>query len=282
MSIKQLSLAWENSQAKGSSLLVLLAMADIAQDSGYCWPGYSYLAKRSRLSRRQAIRIVDNLISIGELIKIQSDRKNSNEYVLFVWGDYIQLRQCTSCLMLEIPELDVFHIHHILPRSEGGTDDPSNLTVLCAACHDEVHGIAGDKMSLGITVGGDTHVTRVVTPMSPDPLRIQQTDDDDDITDTEAFRKCAGLYQQIQLITPLIADRITDALEDYGYMWVKTALERTIENHGTSWRYVAKVLENMKKYGYDWSPDKSKAVRTHIADVTLDPEEFAKYVEENA
>jgi hypothetical protein len=30
-------------------------------------------------------------------------------------------------------------VHHIVPRSEGGSDDPSNGIPLCPNCHDEVH-----------------------------------------------------------------------------------------------------------------------------------------------
>jgi len=29
-------------------------------------------------------------------------------------------------------------VHHILPRSEGGTDYPPNLITLCGFCHDEI------------------------------------------------------------------------------------------------------------------------------------------------
>lgn len=29
-------------------------------------------------------------------------------------------------------------VHHIIPRSEGGSDDPANLITLCAACHNEI------------------------------------------------------------------------------------------------------------------------------------------------
>ena len=29
-------------------------------------------------------------------------------------------------------------VHHILPRSEGGTDYPPNLITLCRNCHDEI------------------------------------------------------------------------------------------------------------------------------------------------
>jgi len=31
------------------------------------------------------------------------------------------------------------HAHHVLPRSAGGTDAPSNLVWLCAQCHRHVH-----------------------------------------------------------------------------------------------------------------------------------------------
>jgi len=72
------------------------------------------------------------------------------------------------------------------------------------------------------------------------------------------FAEIVKLYEQIHMITPLIADHLEDALDEYGYMYVQTAIERTIESRGTSWRYVARVLENMRKYGYDWTPPNNK------------------------
>ncbi|HEY4176090.1 MAG TPA: HNH endonuclease [Kofleriaceae bacterium] len=38
---------------------------------------------------------------------------------------------CRSCIGLEI--------HHIIPRSQGGTNDPSNLTLRCSSCHQAHH-----------------------------------------------------------------------------------------------------------------------------------------------
>jgi DNA-binding NarL/FixJ family response regulator len=32
------------------------------------------------------------------------------------------------------------HRHHIVPRSVGGTDRPSNLAPVCEACHSLIHG----------------------------------------------------------------------------------------------------------------------------------------------
>lgn len=33
----------------------------------------------------------------------------------------------------------IFQVHHIIPIEEGGTDDPSNLQLLCHECHADIH-----------------------------------------------------------------------------------------------------------------------------------------------
>jgi predicted HNH restriction endonuclease len=33
------------------------------------------------------------------------------------------------------PIPNAYHIHHIRPRQMGGTDNPSNLTLVCVECH---------------------------------------------------------------------------------------------------------------------------------------------------
>ena len=39
MSIKRMNAVWNLSKQSGSALLVLLALADRADDDGFCWPG---------------------------------------------------------------------------------------------------------------------------------------------------------------------------------------------------------------------------------------------------
>lgn len=33
----------------------------------------------------------------------------------------------------------ILNLHHVLPRSKGGTDEPSNLELICPNCHAEIH-----------------------------------------------------------------------------------------------------------------------------------------------
>lgn len=42
--------------------------------------------------------------------------------------------KCAKCGSTE--DLDV---HHIIDLSRGGTNDPTNLVIVCKACHDAIH-----------------------------------------------------------------------------------------------------------------------------------------------
>ena len=48
--------------------------------------------------------------------------------------DHFRCRECNYYKHLEV--------HHIIPRSKGGTDDPANLITLCQRCHGKKHGFA--------------------------------------------------------------------------------------------------------------------------------------------
>lgn len=51
MSLKRMTAVWEHSKHKGGALLLMLSLADRANDEGYCWPGLPDLGKRCRVSR---------------------------------------------------------------------------------------------------------------------------------------------------------------------------------------------------------------------------------------
>ena len=81
MSIKVTNWVWEHSEARGGARLVLLALADRADEYGRSWPSVQYLAARCRLSPRAVQRAVAELASIGELeIDHGGGRHRSNRY----------------------------------------------------------------------------------------------------------------------------------------------------------------------------------------------------------
>lgn len=63
-----MSWVWADSPSEGSDRLVLLAIADEANDQGYCWPGLPRLGRKARVSRRTVIRSIQALEAAGELL----------------------------------------------------------------------------------------------------------------------------------------------------------------------------------------------------------------------
>ena len=67
MSIKVMTAVWECSNQKGSALLLLLAIADFADDDGYAYPSVQTLAKKARASERNTHYLLKHLQASGEL-----------------------------------------------------------------------------------------------------------------------------------------------------------------------------------------------------------------------
>lgn len=68
MSWRAYSLVWERTRAKGSNLLMMLAVADYAKDDGrWAWPSARTLTWKSRLTGRGGELVLTRLVSDGEL-----------------------------------------------------------------------------------------------------------------------------------------------------------------------------------------------------------------------
>jgi len=67
MSVKVMSRVWEHAPHKESTLLVLLALADYADDNGICWPDVASIATKARITDRRAIDIIRDLEADGSI-----------------------------------------------------------------------------------------------------------------------------------------------------------------------------------------------------------------------
>ena len=83
MSVKIMSKVWEESRQSGSALLMLLAIADHANDDGVCWPSIATLAAKARVQERQARNLIAHLAEAGEL-QIQHGRGRGNTSIYVV------------------------------------------------------------------------------------------------------------------------------------------------------------------------------------------------------
>ncbi len=85
MSIKIMTEVWEYAQAKGSELLLLLAIADHADDKGKAYPSLQRLAHKTRLSKRNVQYLLKRLQELG-LVQIQrgAGPRGCNLFILHI------------------------------------------------------------------------------------------------------------------------------------------------------------------------------------------------------
>jgi hypothetical protein len=115
----------------------MLALADFANDERLCWPAISTVAKKTRISHRQAQRTVRRMVKQGHLVAYEGEgRHGTNLY--------------------EIPAPRVLQTLPDL-RPDAEEDDA-----------DDTH-VMGDTPDTGDVGGDDTDDVGGVTPVTPNP-----------------------------------------------------------------------------------------------------------------
>lgn len=115
-----MSLVWERAPYSEGSLLVLLALADWADDNGFSWPSIDGLAQKARLQRRRVQYIIRSLKADGILdIEEGGGRKKRNRYTL-------NLAKLNGALNAPFPEInsalgDVETVHFGAETVHSGT-----------------------------------------------------------------------------------------------------------------------------------------------------------------
>jgi hypothetical protein len=81
MSIKIMSMVWDDGPNDKAEVLILLAIADFCNDAGECWPAVSTIAGKARMSERGAQKIIARLVDAGWLeVEAGGGRRNCNLY----------------------------------------------------------------------------------------------------------------------------------------------------------------------------------------------------------
>lgn len=74
-----MSLVWERAPYTAGSLLVLLALADWANDEGWCWPSIPKIASKTRLERR-SIQYIIRQLKKDSVIDIEEGRGRGHQH----------------------------------------------------------------------------------------------------------------------------------------------------------------------------------------------------------
>ena len=84
MSIRAMSWAWEQATTSSGAKLVLLALADHANDDGVCWPGMKRIAEKCGMSSRQVSNHVTGLEECG-LISTSRRCRDDHKYSTYLY-----------------------------------------------------------------------------------------------------------------------------------------------------------------------------------------------------
>lgn len=160
MSIKVMSQVWDIEGIDSSECLVLIALADHADDQGRCYPSIGRLAKRTKLSDRGVQKVISRLIEKGFVsVSPCAGQGGSNLYTVTAtpsvptavaasltppkdldaqlrWRVY--KRDSYSCRYCGFQGHEDGHnltVDHIVPVSKGGSNAESNLNTCCFSCN---------------------------------------------------------------------------------------------------------------------------------------------------
>lgn len=79
-----------------------------------------------------------------------------------------------------------------------------------------------------------------------------------------------ALYEQnIGMLTPMIADELREAEEQYPEEWIKDAIREAVSLNKRSWRYIVRILENWQTEGRSDDAQRRQAGKT-------DPDKYIK------
>jgi DNA-binding MarR family transcriptional regulator len=144
LSLRHLIDVWESSRQRDSRLLLLMALADAANDEGWSSPKISWLAERSRISTRQVQRLLRQLEEEGVL----ETRPGGG-------------RRLPSYYRVLVSAAQKGDIHVTLSHPEAGKDDTSVTVSAEAAGKGDAHVTLSPEK-------GDAHVT-LSSPFPPAP-----------------------------------------------------------------------------------------------------------------
>ena len=85
MSNRALDAVFSNSKTRHGARLLMLALADRANDAGVCWPGVTDLRKRTGLSKSAVWEATVRAVTLGELrVEPHAGRNRTHRYTVLI------------------------------------------------------------------------------------------------------------------------------------------------------------------------------------------------------
>ncbi len=87
------------------------------------------------------------------------------------------------------------------------------------------------------------------------------------------------LYEQnIGMVTPMLAEKLRQAEQDYPENWIRDAFSLSIERNKRSWAYISRILQEWAKHGKDQPSQTSRILSTDHVGSSLEPEDEGVFI----
>ncbi len=239
---------WKDKTSAGSQRLVLLALADRADEDGICWPGVDWIAAQANITSRQIRTILRCLESSGDLITIgqKGGRHRTNLYIITTGLDKDAIAELFArCTDIELRNPEVSHTkpgspasqnpevqRHKTRKSSAETRKPSVLNPEVAASSDPLEPIE-PPIKPPVVTAADAAI--------PTPA-IDRTD--------RAWASICTVYEnEIGLLTPTIADQLDDLAQSYPHTWITDAIREAAKANVRKINYAIAILKRWTQEG---------------------------------
>jgi DnaD/phage-associated family protein len=256
MSIEIMNRVWNQSQQQGTKLVLLLALADMANTSGYCWPSLETLQQRARLSHRQnIIKAIAEMESNAEVwVEHNRGRNHSNTYIVTVGMGADELAKTLITYFDYSPSDAMQKANDFLKRSP--------QTTLSDKCSPQaVNVVEGLHLPKQNVVVEQENVVVGLIKCSPQTTRsvIEPPIETTTTTAPSVVVVTAGDVFELWKnnmpgsLTEIIVDELNDFIDTYGATEVDTAIRIAVKQGKRNTRYIHGVLKK-RADGSDHKP----------------------------
>jgi DnaD/phage-associated family protein len=245
MSLKALSHVFENSKSTGGARCVMLTIADITNQEGFGWAGLEKIAARSNMSQDNARLRIQDLQRLGELVVY--DRHNKGYQMTCLYQVVLPGAE------QKLPEIiGEFTKRSSKPKRERKRKALEPVQPV-ALEHVQAHGLEPVK----------AHGLEHVQPnpsIDPSMNHQQKIEEIGGVFVEEELPKRPDIYtvyeQNMGMLTPMLSESLELAVEEFGYEWVKEAIETSVKANVRRWAYAESILKRWRVSGRDSSAPK--------------------------
>jgi DnaD/phage-associated family protein len=260
---------WASSQQKGSTLLLLLSIADYANERGVAYPSIATLAQKVRMTERNVQKLLGKLAESGELIiKPNAGPAGCNLYriVLNTTSNTAPAPSPADCKggeKFSPPQGENFSgggeksgqggERQFTGGVNASSPDPSLEPPIDPSVDDDTRATptAASSSSSQPPAPALVLAEEMPAPTNQPPVRLPAAAVAQAIgrRDPAWLAAKAAYENNIGLLTPLLSQRLEEALATYPPEWVPAAIARAVTAEKRRWDYVEGILRNWSTEG---------------------------------